>query len=61
MAIKIENDILDMKLQAELKTVHRLNRDVEQLQWTRNEILDMIHRSRDIDELRKKMLSRKLF
>lgn len=61
VAIKTENDILDMKLQAELKTTHRLSRDVENLQWTKTELLDMINRSRNIEELRQKILSRRLY
>lgn len=61
MEIKIEKDILEMKLQTEMKNTHRLNRDVEHLDWARNEVLDMINRSRNIEQLRQKLLSRKLF
>lgn len=61
VVIKTEKDILDMKLQAELKTTHRLSRDVENLQWTKTELLDMINRSRNIEELRQKILSRRLY
>ncbi|XP_055303761.1 uncharacterized protein LOC129569184 [Sitodiplosis mosellana] len=61
VAIKIEKDILEMKLEAEFKNTHRLNRDVEHLDWARNELLAMIHRSRNIEELRQKLLSRKLY
>lgn len=59
--IKIERDILEMKLQAELKNTHRLNRETEHFNWAKNELMDMIHRSRCIDELRKKVLSRRLY
>lgn len=61
VAIKIENDILEMKLQAELKNTHRLNRNLEHLHWVKDELLDMIHRSENIEELRQKLLSRKLY
>lgn len=61
VTMKTEKDILEMKLLAEMKSTHRLNRDVEHLQWTKTELIDMINRSRHIEELRKKMLSRRLY
>lgn len=59
--IKTEKDILEMKLQAELKNAHRLSRDVDNLQWTKHELLNMINRSGNIEELRQKIMSRRLY
>ncbi|XP_031627288.1 uncharacterized protein LOC116343404 [Contarinia nasturtii] len=61
VAIKIEKDILEMKLQSELRNTHRLTRDVDNLQWTKNELLDIMNRSQNIEELRQKMLARRLY
>lgn len=61
VAIKIQKDILEMKLIAEAKNVQRLTRDNENLQWSKNELLDMIRRSRNIEQLRQKLLARRLY
>lgn len=61
VALKTENDILEMKLQAELKNTHRLSRDVENLQWSKNELLDMINHSFNIEKLRQKVMARRLY
>lgn len=49
-----------MKLQQEIKTTNRLTRDVEHLQWAKDEVFDMIYRSSNIEQLRQKMMSRGL-
>lgn len=59
--IRTEKDILEMKLQHERETAYRMNRDAENLRWTKNELMSMINHSRDILELRKKIMSRRLF
>lgn len=59
--IKTEKDILEMKLQHEQENTRRLSRNEENLRWTRNELMDMINRSSDINELRKRMASKRLY
>lgn len=61
VTLKTENDILEMKLQAELKNTHRLSRDVDNLQWSKNELLDMINHSFNIEKLRQKVMARRLY
>lgn len=50
-----------MKLQHEQENAHRSNRDAENMRWTKNELMGMINRSKDINELRKKMASKRLY
>lgn len=59
--INTEKDILEMKLQHEQENTRRLSRNEENLRWTRNELMDMINRSSDINELRKRMASKRLY
>lgn len=59
--IKTEKDILEMDLRHEQEISYRSNRDVENLRWTKNELIDMIIRSTDINVLRKKMKSKRLY
>lgn len=59
--IRTEKDILEMKLQREEENTRRWSRDAENMRWSKNELMDMINRSRDINELRKKVMSRRLF
>lgn len=59
--LRIEKDICEMKLVAELKNTQRLSRDVENNQWTKNELLSMINRSDNVEILRQTLLSRRLF
>lgn len=59
--IKTEKDILEMKLQREQENTHRMSRDAENMRWTKNELMDMIIHSQDINELRKKLASKRLF
>lgn len=59
--LRTEKDIAEMKLEAELKNVHRLTRHLENMQWTRDEIIGMINRSDNIERLRQTLMSRKLF
>lgn len=61
VALRTEKDVCDMKLLAEIKNTHRLERDVENLQWTKNELLSMINRSENVERLRQTLLSRRLF
>lgn len=59
--IQTEKDILEVELRHEQEISYRMNRDAENLRWTKNELIDMIIRSTNINVLRKKMAAKRLY